>query len=89
MEAMPSNCDPHSVTGVYKIGHNPVLFYPNDASACLTNDVAVPSLTATSGTFYTDLQNQTLPAFRLAILRATFRAGRLGINMAGPRQRQR
>jgi phospholipase C len=63
MEAMPSNCDPHSVTGVYKIGHNPVLFYPNDASACPTNDVAVPSLTATSGPFYTDLQNQTLPAF--------------------------
>jgi phospholipase C len=63
MEAMPSSCDPKSVTGSYKIGHNPILFYPDDASRCPADDIAIPSLTATSGPFYTDLQNQTLPSF--------------------------
>jgi phospholipase C len=63
MEGMPSNCDPTSVSGVYKIGHNPILFYPDDASLCPADDIAVPSLTATSGPFYTDLQDQALPAF--------------------------
>ena len=60
-EAMPDKCWPHSTSGKYKIGHNPALFYglPN----CWSNDLPVADLTASSGAFYDDLTNQTLPSF--------------------------
>ena len=59
-ESAPGNCWPTTTT-TYKIGHNPALFY--GLSDCKANDVAVPDLTATSGAFYNDLTNQTLPTF--------------------------
>lgn len=62
-ESMPSPCTTSSA-GNYKIGHNPILFYTDLASAqCQAGDVPVDSLTAASGPFWDDLQNQTLPAF--------------------------
>lgn len=63
MEAMPSACDP-TTSDPYKIGHNPAIFYTDiSTSTCQTNDLGVPDLTAQSGAFWTDLQNQTLPSF--------------------------
>ncbi len=74
MESMPSNCDPKSggsntqAHDLYSIGHDPMIFYPDiPAATCQADDVAVPSLTAASGQFYTDLQNQTLPSFSLVV----------------------
>jgi hypothetical protein len=65
MESMPSACAPSS-GGAYKIGHNPVLFYSNiSAGECQANDLPVSDLTAQSGAFWNDLQNQTLPSFSL------------------------
>lgn len=69
-ESMPSPCDPNS-TGVnsakhdlYSNGHNPVIFYTDlPATVCQAYDVGVPSLTAESGLFWNDLQNQALPSF--------------------------
>ncbi|HEX9064123.1 MAG TPA: alkaline phosphatase family protein [Streptosporangiaceae bacterium] len=63
MEAMPSNCDP-SAAGLYKLGHNPVVFYTRiSQAACQANDIGVSDLTAQSGAFWNDLQGGTLPAF--------------------------
>ena len=59
-ESMPSSCDPSGATA-YKIGHNPALFY--GLARCASLDVGVPDLTAQSGALWTDLSNQTLPAF--------------------------
>ena len=74
IESMPSNCYPKSSGGntkahdLYSVGHNPVVFYTDiPAATCQADDVAVPSLTASSGQFYTDLQNQTLPSFSMVI----------------------
>lgn len=74
MESMPSNCDPTSsgsntqAHDLYSIGHDPIIFYTDiPAATCMAQDVAVPSLTASSGAFYTDLQNQTLPSFSMVI----------------------
>jgi phosphatidylinositol-3-phosphatase len=65
MESMPSPCTASS-GGSYKIGHNPILFYTDLTSAqCQASDLPVDSLTAESGPFWNDLQNQTLPAFSL------------------------
>jgi len=65
MESMPSACTPSS-GGAYKIGHNPVLFYSDiSAAECQANDLPVSDLTAQSGAFWSDLQNQTLPSFSL------------------------
>jgi len=64
MEGMPSNCDRRSVPNVYKIGHDPMLFYPDDQVSCPADDVHLSSLTARSGPFYADLQNPAkLPSF--------------------------
>jgi Phosphoesterase family len=70
MESMPSGCSPTgsgvntSTKGLYQVGHNPIVFYTDLAHAqCVADDVGVPDLTAHAGAFYTDLQNQTLPAF--------------------------
>jgi hypothetical protein len=63
MEAMPSACDPKT-GGVYKIGHDPIIFYTDiTAAECQAGDVGVSDLTAQSGAFWNDLQNQTLPSF--------------------------
>jgi hypothetical protein len=63
MEAMPSACDPQS-SGVYKNGHDPIIFYTDiPAAQCQADDVGVSDLTAQSGAFWNDLQNQTLPSF--------------------------
>jgi phosphatidylinositol-3-phosphatase len=70
MEAMPSACDPTS-SGVnsqshdeYSIGHDPIIYYTDiPAAQCKANDVGVSNLTAQSGAFWNDLQNQTLPSF--------------------------
>ena len=59
-ESMPSSCYP-SGAPAYKIGHNPALFY--GLASCSRLDVGVPDLTAQSGALWTDLSNQTLPAF--------------------------
>lgn len=62
IESMPSPCDPSS-SGNYKNGHNPVIFYSDLTSAeCQAGDLGVPDLTAQSGAFWNDLQNQTLPS---------------------------
>jgi phosphatidylinositol-3-phosphatase len=60
-EAMPGACWQHSTSGTYKIGHNPALFY--GLPDCAKNDVPVPDLTASSGPFYADLTQRTLPAY--------------------------
>jgi phospholipase C len=63
MEAMPTACNPSS-SGAYKIGHNPILFYQDvPPGTCQAADIAVSDLTAQYGTFWDDLQSQTLPAF--------------------------
>ena len=63
MESMPVACDPKSGSG-YKNGHDPVIFYSDiSAAECQAGDVGVSSLTAQSGAFWNDLQNQTLPSF--------------------------
>lgn len=74
IESMPSNCYPSSSGGntkahdLYSLGHNPVVFYTDiPATQCQADDVAVPSLTATSGSFYNDLENQTLPEFSIVV----------------------
>lgn len=59
-ESMPSSCYGSSAPA-YKIGHNPPLFY--GLASCGKQDVGVPDLTAQSGALWTDLNNQTLPAF--------------------------
>ncbi len=62
-ESMASPCD-QSSSGAYKIGHNPPMFYSDiPLSECQAKDVPVADLTAQTGAFYTDLQNQTLPNF--------------------------
>jgi fibronectin type 3 domain-containing protein len=62
-ESMPTPCATTS-SGAYKIGHNPAIFYSNiPAAECKSNDLPVADLTAQSGAFYADLQNQTLPSF--------------------------
>ncbi|HSX36339.1 MAG TPA: alkaline phosphatase family protein [Patescibacteria group bacterium] len=62
-ESMPAPCTTSS-SGAYKIGHNPPLFYSNiPAAECAANDLPVADLTAQSGVFWNDLQNQTLPSF--------------------------
>jgi phospholipase C len=63
-ESMPSACDKRSVPAdEYKIGHNPALFYTKiTAAQCKASDVGVPSLTAQSGAFYKDLQDNKLPS---------------------------
>lgn len=70
MESMPKPCDPTSSGTntpshpLYDIGHNPILFYTDiSAAACQANDVGVTDLTAQSGAFWDDLNNQTLPSF--------------------------
>jgi hypothetical protein len=70
MESMPSGCAPTgsgvntATKGLYQVGHNPIVFYSDLAHAqCVADDVGVPDLTAPAGAFYTELQNQTLPAF--------------------------
>jgi phosphatidylinositol-3-phosphatase len=61
-ESMPSSCD-KSDSSPYKIGHNPPIFYTGiSAAECQSNDIGVPSLTATSDAFWDDLQAGTLPA---------------------------
>lgn len=74
MESMPSACDPKSSGGntsshdLYSVGHDPIVFYTDiSASQCQADDLGVPSLTAASGAFYNDLQNQTLPSFSMVI----------------------
>ncbi len=69
-ESMPSACDPTSsgsntqAHDLYSVGHNPAVFYTGiSAVLCQADDVGVPSLTAQSGAFWNDLQNQTLPSF--------------------------
>jgi hypothetical protein len=63
VESMPSPCAATS-GGSYKIGHNPILFYTDLTSAqCQAGDLPADSLTAASGVFWDDLQNQALPAF--------------------------
>lgn len=62
VEAMPSACDTASAAP-YKIGHNPPIFFTGIGSAeCAARDVGVPSLTASSGAFWNDLQAGTLPS---------------------------
>ena len=62
VESMPSACDT-SAGPLYKIGHNPAIFYTGiSAAECQSNDVGVPDLTAASGAFWDDLQAGTLPA---------------------------
>ena len=70
MEGMPANCDPASGNpdaagqDLYKIGHNPILYYTDiPASTCQADDIADSDLTAQSGPFWEDLENQTLPSF--------------------------
>ena len=63
MEAMPSACDPQS-SGVYKNGHDPIIFYTDiTAAECQADNVGVSDLTAQSGALWNDLQNQALPSF--------------------------
>ena len=70
MEAMPSACDPQS-SGTnssshdeYSNGHNPIIFYTDiPAAECQADDIGVSDLTAQSGAFWNDLQDQTLPSF--------------------------
>lgn len=63
MESMPSACDPNA-SGGYKIGHDPIIFYTDiTAAECHAGDVGVSDLTAQSGAFWNDLQNQALPSF--------------------------
>lgn len=64
VESMGSNCSAGAAPN-YKIGHNPALFYP--LIDCQTDDVAVDDLTAHSGALWSDLSQQTLPAFGLVI----------------------
>ena len=62
-ESMPAACTTSS-SGAYKIGHNPAIFYSNIPTAeCQAKDLPVADLTAQSGVFWDDLQNQTLPNF--------------------------
>lgn len=70
IESMPSACDPTSSGtntsshDLYSNGHNPIIFFTDiPAAACQANDVGVSDLTAQSGAFWNDLQNQTLPSF--------------------------
>jgi phosphatidylinositol-3-phosphatase len=74
VESMPTACDPKSggtntkAHDLYSVGHNPVVFFSDlTAAQCQAGDVGVPSLTAASGPFYTDLENQTLPSFSLVV----------------------
>jgi phosphatidylinositol-3-phosphatase len=61
-ESMPSPCDKSNLAP-YKIGHNPPIFYTGISSTeCKANDVGVSDLTAQSGTFWSDLQNESLPS---------------------------
>jgi PKD repeat protein len=70
MESMPSPCYPKGAIPytqshtLYVVGHNPAVFYTGiPAANCQAHDVGIADLTAQSGTFWNDLQNQTLPAF--------------------------
>jgi phosphatidylinositol-3-phosphatase len=70
MESMPSSCDPKSsgpntaAHDEYSLGHNPIVFFTDiTAAECQANDIGVADLTAQSGAFWNDLQNQTLPSF--------------------------
>jgi acid phosphatase len=70
IESMPTACDPTSSGAytsshdLYTNGHNPIIFYTDVSTAdCRAHDLGVPDLTAQSGPFWDDLQNQTLPAF--------------------------
>ncbi len=70
MEAMPTSCDPQSFGpnskshDEYSNGHDPIIFYSDiPAAQCQANDVGVGDLTAQSGAFWNDLQNQELPSF--------------------------
>lgn len=64
IQQMPSPCDKTNIFGEYQIGHNPIIFYSDIPGAtCQANDLGVTDLTAQSGAFWTDLQNQTLPSF--------------------------
>lgn len=70
MESMPSPCNPNSsgqntaAHDLYSVGHNPPVFYTDIPSAtCQANDVGVSDLTAQSGAFWDNLQNETLPSF--------------------------
>src|SRR5205814_307475 len=63
---MPTACDKNPIANTYQIGHNPAIFYTDLSSAqCQANDIGIPEadLTAQSGIFWNDLQNQTLPSF--------------------------
>jgi hypothetical protein len=60
VESMPYPCDPKS-SGLYKIGHNPAIFYP--LGSCVANDVPVRALASPGGPLWTALIRQTLPAF--------------------------
>ena len=59
-ESNTSNCQ-QTANANTKIGHDPALFF--GLADCPTNDVPVADLTASSGAFYNDLNNQTLPSF--------------------------
>ena len=62
VEGATSACPQTSIADVTKIGHDPGLFYP--AANCAANVLPVTSLTTPdSGAFWTDLANNTLPAF--------------------------
>ena len=68
MEAMPTSCDPQSFGrnskshDEYSNGHDPIIFYSDiPAAQCQANDVGVGDLTAQSGAFWNDLQNQDFP----------------------------
>jgi len=70
MEAMPYPCDPKSSGtntashDLYSVGHDPIVFYTDiPLAVCQANDIGVSDLTAQSGAFWNDLQNQTLPSF--------------------------
>jgi PKD repeat protein len=69
-EGMPTPCAPSSsgtntsAHDLYSNGHNPPIFFSAISAAdCRAHDLGVPDLTAQSGAFWDDLQNQTLPSF--------------------------
>jgi phospholipase C len=59
-ESMPSNCDLSS-SGTYAVKHNPAAYYTGIRTDCANWDV--PMGTTSSGSFLSDLQNDTVPAF--------------------------
>lgn len=63
-ESMPNNCA-LSTTGTYAVKHNPEAYYAGgtDRTACNANNVPMGS--TTSGTFLSDLSNNTPPTLSL------------------------